>query len=172
MGLHCIAACLVPILLVTSFSVNRWTFSRTRPRCSPTCDVGEGALSSHLSQTRPAAFSDYLNWLAYGWNAWGMILSSASFNNIQGSGITIGSVDSGLWRGAGTCSWFTTMTLNTTDTTERLTNHYFLNKLQQLILFLSDDTQHFSICVVDSSGIELSWDYIANTMTHQCSYHK
>ena len=79
-----------------------------------------------------------------------------SFNNFAGSGKSLLSVDAVLWRGAGTCSWFTTMTLNTIDTTERLTNHYFLNKLQQLILFLSDDTQHFSICVVDSSGIELS----------------
>ena len=76
-------------------------------------------------------------WQPY-WNAqmaWGTILSSASFNNFAGSGITIGSVDSVLWRGVGTCSWFTTMTLNTTDTTERQTNHYFQNKLQQLILF-------------------------------------
>jgi len=52
LGLQCITACLVPILLVTYFPVNAWTFSRTRPlcsptrpRCSPTRDVGEGALS-------------------------------------------------------------------------------------------------------------------------------
>ena len=64
-----------------------------------------------------------------------MILSSVSFNNFAGSGITIGSVDYVLWRGAGTCSWFTIIRLNTTGTTEILTNHYFPNKLQQLILF-------------------------------------
>ena len=52
---------------------------------------------------------------------------TASFNNFAGSGITIGSVDFVLWRGAETCSWFTTMTLNTTGTTERLANLYFPN---------------------------------------------
>ena len=41
-----------------------------------------------------------------------MIVSFASSNHLADSGITIGSVGSVLWRGAGTCYWLTDMPLN------------------------------------------------------------
>ena len=58
MRLHCIAASLVPILLTTSFPVSTRAF-RTRQKGSSirsACDAGEGAVSSHLSRTRPRGF--------------------------------------------------------------------------------------------------------------------
>ena len=124
----------------------------THSRCR-----GRSSLSSYLSQTRPRGFrlSRTSVWVKCSrrmivsvsfdittkrwqscWTAQmacGTILSSAPFNHFAGFGIK--SVDSVPWKEAGTCSWFTTMTLNTTGTTERLTNHYFPNKFQQLILF-------------------------------------
>ena len=62
MGLNCIAASLVSILLVTSFPASTWAFTVTRHRGSLIRSAlrrREAAVSSPLSRTRPRCFSDY-----------------------------------------------------------------------------------------------------------------